>query len=241
MLTQLLTELNQTLTSLPDDAALALLLEIDSRLPQGQVEQIWQQAWRDAGIRQSASRVEGSGLAAVDQWLDQRISDQAMLLVVALQCAPVQLEGSAETAVGILFGNRLTQRALPPIAYLHRPEQARELTPEALRQGLDQALQWVPLEPNAIQQVWRTGLDSQHDAVLTTLLTGAAMPSKPDHGVCNLDALLGQGGKSSPWLAIAAATQNLQRGVGPQFIFSGESATEAVWATAVMPVPPLST
>lgn len=40
---------------------------------------------------------------------------------------------------------------------------------------------------------------------------------------------------------VAAATQTIQRGAGPQFIFSGDSSVEAgLWGTVLTPAPPLS-
>lgn len=236
-----LTELGQTLAQLPDDRPLALSLEVDSQLHEHEVHQIWQQAWSDSGIRQPTTPIENSGLTMLDQWLDQRISDQALLLVIAVQWAPARVEGSAEAAVGLLLGNRLTQTTLPPIAYLHRPEQARQPTTETLRYAMHHALEWVPLPTNSIEQVWKVGIDAQRDVQLTTVLTQASMPSKPNHRLCNLDALLGFPGKASPWLAIAAAAQTIERGVGPQIIFSGESSVDAgLWSTVLTPVPPLS-
>lgn len=237
ILVRTLTELGKPLAQLPDDKPLALLLEVDSQLDEDQVHQIWQQAWSDSGIQQSTTRVENSGLAALDQWLDERINDQALLLVVAVQYAPAQEEGTAEAAVGLLLGNRLTQATLPPIAYLHRPEQARKPTVEALRYAMHQALEWVPLRTSSIEQVWQSGINAQRDVELTTALTQASMPSKPNQGFCNLDALLGFPGKASPWLAIAAAAQTIERGVGPQFVFSGESSADAgLWSTVLTPV-----
>lgn len=238
VLTQLLVEVSQTLKPLPDHAPIALLMEIDSQLPESQLSEICRSAWREAGIRQRAIPVMGSGLAVVDDWLDQRIDDQAMLLVVAMQCAPVQPQGTAEVGVSLLLGNRLTQSVLSPIAYLHRPEQAQDPTPEALRYAMHQALEWAALQANLIEKFWRAGVVMQHEGVLTTLLTESAMSTKPDEGLCNLDALLGHAGRASPWLAIATATQTLQRGNGPQLIFSSERSVEAgLWATVLTPVP----
>ncbi|WP_166366844.1 hypothetical protein [Pseudomonas akapageensis] len=240
-LAQVLADLAPTLTHLPDDTPLALLLEVDSSLPEHQLRRVWRQAWSECGIRQSTTPVEGSGLTALDQWLDQRIDDQALLLVVAVQFAPEQPEGTAEAAVGLLFGNRLTQTILPAIAYLHRPEQARGPSTEAVRYGARQALDWVPLEAPAIQHVWRVGVTAQQDAALNTVLAELSLPAKPKQSFCNLDATLGHPGQASPWLAIAAATQTIQCGVGPQFIFSGGGANEAgLWSTVVTPVPSLS-
>ena len=235
ILKPMLADLVPILAHLPDDQPLALLLEVDTGLPEEQWRRVWQRAWRESGIRQSSTSVEGGGLAALDQWLDHRIRDQALLLVVALQFAPQQPEGTTEVAVGLLFGNRLTQTTLPPIAYLHRPEQERKPTADDLLYATRQALDWVPLDAQSIEQVWRVGIDSQREAAIAGVLADVPMGgSKP--GVCNLDALLGFPGCASPWLAIAAAAQTVQRGTGPHFIFSDSVAADSLWGTVLMPV-----
>lgn len=241
VLEQRLADLAPILAQLSDDKPLALLLEVDSRLPEDQWRPAWREIWRESGIRQSTVPVEGSGLAAVDQWLDQRIGDQALLMVLAVQLAPEKPEGTAEVAVGLLFGNRLTQTTLAPIAYLHRPEQERKPTDADLLYATRQALDWVPLEAKSIEKAWRVGIDPQRHAAIATVLVDVPMPVKQPQGLCNLDALLGHPGKASPWLAIAAAVQTIERGAGPQFMFSGGgAATAGLWGTVLMPVSPLS-
>lgn len=237
VLTQALADLAQILSQAPDDKPLALLLEVDCRLPEDQWRPAWQKAWRESGIRQSTVPVEGSGLAAVDRWLDQRIDDQALLMVLAVQLAPDQPEGTAEVAVGLLFGNRLTQSVLPPVAYLHRPEQQREPTDAGLLGSARQALDWVPLQAHSIEQAWRAGVGAPRH--VESVMLDVPMPVKPPQNFCNLDTLLGQAGKASPWLAVAAAAQTIERGAGPQFIFSGGAAADGLWSTVLMPVSPL--
>ena len=241
VLRQLLSDLAQTLTQLPDDMPLALLLEIDSALPENVLQQAWRQAWSESGIRQSTVPVENHGLEVVDQWLDHRVADQALLLVVAFQFMPQQPEGTAEAAVGLLMGNRLTQNTLPSMAYLHRPEQERELTTDALLYAAQQALDWVPLDPQLIEQTWRVGIDTQRDAALTTVLAEVPIQARHGQGFYDLDTQLGHPGKASPWLAIAAATQAIQCGAGPQFIFSGGDCVDTgLWSTVLTPVSSLS-
>ncbi|WP_223515934.1 hypothetical protein [Pseudomonas sp. GL-R-26] len=240
VMTQVLSDLAQTLAQVPGDRPLALLLEIESSFSEDFLCRVWQQAWAESGIRQITVPVEGCGLAAVDRWLDQRINDQAMLMVVALQLAPEQTEGTAEVAVGLLLGNRLMQSILAPIAYLHRPEQERKPTDADLLCATRQALDWVPLQAQAVKRVWLTGIDPQRHAAIATVLMDVPMPVQLPKALCNLDALLGQPGKASPWLAIAAAAQTIERGAGPQFIFSGGTAADGLWSTVLMPVSPLS-
>ncbi|WP_330213909.1 hypothetical protein [Pseudomonas sp. Z18(2022)] len=238
---RVLDDLLPALTKLPNDTPLGLLLEIDSGFPEAQWRRVWGQAWSEAGIRQPVVSVDSSGLFAVDQWLDQRISDKALLLVVAIQFAQAQPQGASEVAVGILLGNRLTQTTLSPMAYLHRPEQEHGPTLEALRYAVFQALDWVPLPGRFIEHVWRVGVGKQRNAALTAVLNEVAMPMPQSQGLHDLDTLLGCTGKASPWLAIAAATQTFQRGAGPQFIFSGSSGVDSLlWGTALTPVPTLS-
>jgi hypothetical protein len=238
VLTRSLADLAPVLSQLPDDKPIALLLDVDCRLPEDQWLPAWRNAWRESGIRQSVVPVEGRGLAAVDRWLDQRIDDQALLMVLAVQLAPDQPEGTAEVAVGLLFGNRLTQSALSPIAYLHRPEQQRQLSEAGLLGSARQALDWAPLLGQSIEKVWRAGVGAP--SPVESVLRDVLMPVKPPQNFCNLDALLGHAGKASPWLAIAAAAQTIERGAGPQFIFSGGTAADGLWSTVLMPVSPLS-
>ncbi|MCW8278236.1 hypothetical protein IMF27_23875 [Pseudomonas sp. PCH199] len=240
VLTQVLTDLGQTLTQVPDDRPLALLLEVDSGLPDGLLSRVWQLAWQESGIRQSTVAVDGCGLAAVDHWLDQRINDQALLLVLAVRFAPPEPEGSTEVAVGLLLGNRLTQTTLAPIAYLHRPEPERKPTGADLLYAARQALDWVPLEGQSIEQVWRVCMGAQRTVAMASVLLEIPIPVEPPRGVCNLDALLGDPGKAAPWLAIAAAAQTIERGAGPQFIFSGDDEAAGLWCTVLTPVSPLS-
>jgi hypothetical protein len=239
VLTQRLAHLAPILAQAPANKPLALLLEIDCRLPDSQWRPAWKHAWQASGIRQSTVPVDGHGLHALDQWLDQRIDDQAMLLVVAVQFVPEHPEGTAETAVAVLLGNRLTQNTLAPIAYLHRPEQERESNPDPLLYAARQALDWVPLPSTSIERVWRAGIDGPRVADLARVTAGLELPVKPRQGTCNLDDQLGHAGAASPWLAIAAATQSIERGAGAQFVFSGGDGSAALWATVMTPVPPL--
>jgi hypothetical protein len=232
---QTLAELAPTLAQLPADQPLALLLDVETGLPEKQWRRVWRHAWRESGIRQPVTPVDGSGLAALDLWLDQRIHDRALLLVVAVQFAPQQPEGTAEAAVGLLFGNRLTQTTLAPIAYLHRPEQERTPSSDDLLYATRQALDWVPLESTSIERVWRVGIDAQRAVAVASVLNKVPMPVNKA-GLCDLDAMLGHPGCAAPWLGVATGTQAIARGVGPQFIFSGAGGAAGLWGTVLMPV-----
>lgn len=240
-LEQVLAELSPALAKVPQDTPLALLLEIDSSLPQNLLSRLWRRAWNASGIRQLIVPVAGNGLAALDQWLDLRIDDHALLMVVAVQFSPAQPEGTAEVAVGLLLGNRLTQNTLPAIAYLHRPEQALGLTHEHMLYAARQALDWVPLSAQSIERVWRAGIDALGEGAITATLNAVPLPKQPKQELCDLDALLGQAGSASPWVAIVAAAQTIERDAGPQFIFSGGRTVDmGLWGTVLTPATPPS-
>ncbi|KTS95677.1 hypothetical protein NS212_14090 [Pseudomonas parafulva] len=240
ILKNLLNDLAVQLEELPDDVELALSLEIDSPLREDRVGKVWRAALAESGIRQTVSPITWRGLEAVDQWLDQRSDDHALLLLVSVRIAPDVPQGTAETAVGLVLGNSGTQFALLPMANLYRPEQASDASAGALARATQQALFWASVQANSVERVWRSGIAQKYHAVVTSVLSDAELPLRADRNVHNLDAILGQPGVAAPWVAIALATQTVQRGYGPQLILSGVRCADApLWGTVLTPVPPL--
>lgn len=233
VLATLLGELTSALAAFPSDRPVELLLEIDSGMPDEITSRLWQESLAASGIRQALTRIDGSGLSVIEHWLDQRTHDQALLLVVAIQVAPPLVEGSAESAVGLLFGNRLTQDVLLPTAYLHRPERAHELTSEGALQAVLQALDWVPVPVGRIGRVWITRSDSVCGSVITSAMAKASLPAQFSH---DLHDVLGNPGSASPWVAIAAAVEAAASEAVPQFLFSAAREEDAsLWCAVVMP------
>lgn len=236
MLSAVLADLAGTLAKLPTERPLALLLNVDSSVDESVLQKAWQQAWAASGISQPITLLEGSGLSVVDHWLDQRIRDQALLLVIALRVAPTEAEGSAEAAVGLLFGNRLTQTALEPLAYLHRPEPARTATVEEALRASRQALDWVPLPALSIGHAWQTAMGVERASAITAVRDDLQMSVKKGAGLHDLDDLLGNPGCAAPWVAIAAAVESIRHEAAAHFIFSGDNAPDAwLWCSAVTP------
>lgn len=235
-LVAMLKDLAPVLAKLPADRPLALLLETSSAIDEQRLAEAWTEAWQLSGIQQTTTRLEGAGLAVIDHWLDRRINDRALLLVVACQFAPALLEDSAEAVVGLLFGNRLTQSTIGPMAYLHRPEAVDKTTAESLSRSLQQALDWVPLAASQIAAVWKVGSDAAGDPLITQAFDKSGLPVSASKELHDLDATLGHAGCATPWLAIAAAVESVRAGGGPQFICSGEGSERAwAWCSVVMP------
>jgi hypothetical protein len=236
VLQQVSSDIADVLKKLPEDQPLALLLEMDSSVPESTLSELWQEVWSQSGIRQAFTLVEGFGLAVVDEWLDQRIHDEALLLVIAIQLAPSQALDSAEAVVGLLFGNRLTQTLLEPMAFLHRPERERGTDLDSLLEATGLALGWVPVEASKIQHVWVAGADSARTADVAEVLNGLQMLAAHRPGLHDLGVFLGNPGCTAPWVAIAASVELIGAEGAPQFIFNGENTADTqLWCSVVMP------
>lgn len=243
MLEQVLADLSPTLARLPDDTSLALQLLIDAGIDAGIDEawlfHHWKRAWQASGIRQRAVPATGDGLVCVDQMLDRRAGGSAILMVLSLQLAQAKPEGTTQSAVGLLLAHRSTRYAVAPIAYLHRPEQQRDDTPEALQRAMVQALDWASVEAASIERFWRAGIDASHDGALATALSRELNQSSP--ALCNLDVAFGAARPGAPWLAIAVTAQAAQRSGLPQLMFSAEGAADTrLWSTVVTSSAPIS-
>lgn len=233
---KLVSELAVSLHKYPDDQPVTLLFEADTSLPEQLVSSLWRDAWKTCGIRQQTEDIDGHGLAVVDRWLDHRIREKSLLLVVALQVAPENPQDTGETVAALLLGNRLTQNILTPRALLHRPEQNGS---QPLNENIAQALDWGPVEPDELHHLWQAGLSDQQQSAIAALngrspLEGVEMNSN----LYDLDKTLGHTGCAAPWLAIAAASQAAEQMQAAHLIVSGERNTDLVWSTVVSPCAP---
>lgn len=236
VLTQTLSDLAKPLALLPAATPLKVLLEANSCIDASSMQSIWQRAWDKSEIRQPVQPFGSKGLVALDEWLDLHINDQALLVIIAVQIAPVQAEGTGEVAVGLLLGNRLAQNTLEPTAHVHRPEQERTPSVESLVQASRQALDWSPLAACDIKQCWSAGIPTPRNRDVSSTVDELATPTEATANLCNLDVLLGNAGPAACWLAIALAAQAVRHGAGSQLVFSGDSAVPAgIWGTAIVP------
>ncbi|MCU6671328.1 hypothetical protein M8013_21625 [Enterobacteriaceae bacterium H4N4] len=210
---------------------LAVLFEADTSILPRRFIPIWHDSLTKAGIIQPIEYVDGHGAQFIDEWLDNRINDKSLLLIIAAQVAPEIRHGSAEAMVALLLGNRLTQNTVPPLAWLHRPE----LTDlQLLEEGIAQAADWVPLEAGQVKHLWLSGLTSEEasaiiPAMAIPILSGVPSPV----GRHNTDLIIGRAGCVSPWLAAAAATLSAQQTGSAQLAISADGGTGALWIQAI--------
>ncbi|MEE4410270.1 MULTISPECIES: hypothetical protein [unclassified Serratia (in: enterobacteria)] len=217
----------------PENTSLVVILDISTSLSFPAVRDIWQEVWRESGLTCAVEYVDSNGPGVVNDWLDHRIKDEAMLLIVGLQLDPVVSNNTAEAAVALLFGNRLTQEALEPVALLHRPDAAP--TGE-LNEGMNMAAYNVPLKKNIVKNLWLAGLTGEQRAEVIACQN--AHPAQPveDEAVISLDMSMGHAGAAAPWLAIAAATEIARQTQSPQMIICGDTTQNVLWSTLITPI-----
>ncbi|POD89243.1 hypothetical protein BV924_22945 [Pectobacterium odoriferum] len=235
VISRLLSELIADLPAgqFPENASLVVILDVSSSLSFPAVRDIWQEAWQESGITCAVEYVGSNGPGVVNHWLDHRIKDDAMLLIVGLQIDPVVSNNTAEAAVALLLGNRLTQEALEPLALLHRPDAAP--TGE-LREGMNMAAYNVPLKENIVKNLWLAGLTGEQRAEVIACQNAHPAQSVEDEAVISLDTSMGHAGAAAPWLAIAAATEIARQTQSPQMIICGDTTQNVLWSTLITPI-----
>jgi hypothetical protein len=119
-LQKLLADVAIALAPFSPKQTLAVLFEADTSILPRRFIPAWHDSLKEAGIAQPIEYVDGHGAQFIDEWLDNRINDESLLLVIAAQVAPEMRQGSAEAVVALLLGNRLTQNRAPaPTASCH--------------------------------------------------------------------------------------------------------------------------
>ncbi|EET7621014.1 hypothetical protein FD018_004858 [Escherichia coli] len=180
---------------------------------------IWQDEWQKAGLPEARLfSAPEPGLAAVDDWLDNFIQEKAVLLVISVYLEPKTPERTAESST-----------ALTPLALLHRPERITDT--EMMASGIAQALDWMPVQPDAISGIWTAELDREQRTALLSL----NQPFTQEALMYELDAFLGRSGPAAPWLSVAAATLAAIQSQHPQLTLSGVQGGHYSWATVVSP------
>ncbi|MCK1970532.1 hypothetical protein ACP26F_16455 [Franconibacter pulveris 1160] len=217
----------------PENASLVVILDVSSSLSFPAVRDIWQEAWQESGITCALEYTDSNGPGVVNHWLDHRIKDEAMLLIVGLQIDPVVSNNTAEAAVALLLGNRLTQEALEPLALLHRPDAAPS---GELSEGMRMAAWNVPLKENIVKNLWLAGLTGEQRAEVIECQNAHPAQSVEDEAVISLDTSMGHAGAAAPWLAIAAATEIARQTQSPQMIVCGDTTQNVLWSTLITPI-----
>ena len=220
-------------TQIPDKCPLVIVFDVTTSLPLENIRHYWDEAWQKNNITFPVEHVEGSGLSVIDRWLNERIKDKAMLLIVGLQIDPVVTNNTAEAAVALLLGNRLTQVALDPLALLHRPDAAPS---GELSEGMRMAAWNVPLKESMVKNLWLAGMTGEQRAEAIGCQNAHPAQCVKEEAVISLYISMGNAGAAAPWLAIAAATEIARQTQSPQMIICGDTTQKVLWSTLITPI-----
>ncbi|WP_052250268.1 hypothetical protein [Enterobacter sp. Bisph1] len=234
-LNKTLEDLSIALSYLPHETPLDLLLESNSSLPESDVEEIWQNSWTASHIRQSFERIDESGLAAVDKWLDDPRNAGSLLMIIAFQITPEEIEGSAESIVGLLVGHKALSPLLVPLARLHRPELMYHTSSDDFHYALKQSMEWVPVVADTVKNGFIVGVSPGWHMAIAQGLQAVQSPINVGQDMHDLGATLGYPGPAAPWVAIACAAEACQHS-DSQLIVSGDYQDDTpLWVTMVTP------
>lgn len=232
-LQKLLADVATALASLSPKQTLTVLFEVDTSILPRRFIPAWHESLEEAGIVQPIEYVDGHGAQFIDKWLDNRINDKSLLLIIAAQVAPETRQGSTEAMVALLLGNRLTQDTIPPLAWLHRPERTE---PQSLDEGITQAANWVPLEAGQIKHLWLSGLTLEETSAVIPVMAKPLLSGVPSPaGRHNIDLIIGGAGYVSPWLAAAVAALAAQQTGSAQLAITADRDIGALWIQAITP------
>lgn len=228
-------DLSKTLASFPSDLPLHLLLENHTGLPDINFQEMWLAHFNEAHVQQPIEWLHGSGLQVIDEWLDHRSNKSSLLLVLAVNFAPVELEATAESLVSLLLANPGLPDSPKPLAQLHRPEQAYSVTEEDLHYAVQHAALWGNATTEQIKSGWLVGIHYSWQQRVAMAIKALSLPLNIGQDLHDINSTLGYPGPAACWLTIACASSSLNE--GPQIMLSGTgSETEQLWATVITPL-----
>ncbi|WP_312454059.1 hypothetical protein [Pseudescherichia sp.] len=175
------------------------------------------------GLSFRLSFIEETGLNMLDNWLDEPELMQT-LLVLAVNLVEEGGDGAGEAAVALLL-QRTDAPVEEPVAFVHRPELTH--SEQGMAYAMQQALLWGMTTPDAISQIWLTGMGTENKADGLFSTAGIRFPGAGQP--CDIDLRTGLTGYASPWLAIAVAAENLMIASSPQLLMSVDGENNSPW------------
>lgn len=191
---------------------------------------VWQKACRDFGLNLPEPELLPDGLMALDRWLDERDAGKPfpLTLVVSVTRFDAPPARGGDAAVAMLLGPDVNDKhlALPPIAWVHRPELlGRVANPVPL--SMEYALRWGGFLPELLDTVWLSGLDQETQVPVLSALRDIGLPPE-GHPRVDIAAALGNTDVTGGWLALAAAVEHGQGNGKAQYIVAADPKTVAM-------------
>ena len=218
------------LQKIPDDIPCYCVLEIDRDL-QPQAEKILLETLK----KQSPNTfrlIPGQGLEAIDAWLDTRWDIPSLLLVVSIGYQSKPMENDGEAIGCILLSNR-PSRDIPCATRFHRPEKSH---PDNLSHGLSQAILWGNTSPETITAAWVAGPVVDEEGGWSQACEQNQLHFSMTKANKMIDPVLGNTGKTAPWIATALAEANMTQENSPDaqlIAVQPQRENDDIWITVI--------
>ncbi|MBQ0326230.1 hypothetical protein J9231_00015 [Providencia rettgeri] len=198
-------KINPLLHKIPDDIPCYCVLEID-RAHQPQAEKILLETLKKENPH-AFRLISGQGLEAIDAWLDTRWDVPSLCLVVSIGYHLKPVEASGEAIGSLLLSNRPI-RDISCTTRFHRPEKSH---PDNLSQGLSQAMLWGNVPPETITGAWVAGEGVDDEGEWSKACEHNQLQFSMSKANKMIDPVLGNTGKTAPWIATALAEASLNQ------------------------------
>lgn len=218
------------LQKIPDDIPCYCVLEIDNDL-QRQAEPIL----LDTLKKQSPHvfrLISGQGLETIDAWLDTRWDIPSLLLIVSIGYNSTPVNDDGEAIGCILLSNR-PSRDIPCATRFHRPEKSH---PGNLSHGLSQAILWGNISPETITAAWVAGQDIDEGGGWSQACEQNQLHFSMTKANKMIDPVLGNTGKTAPWIATALADASLNQDNSPNaqlIAVQPQRENDDIWITVI--------
>lgn len=201
-------QITLTLNKIPVHIPCYYLIEIESSFQQ-LAETILLQTLAKENAR-TFYLLSGSGMEAIDIWLDKRWETPSLLLIVAIRYLSNPSNNDGEALASILLSNR-SFADFNSLPRLHRPEKSR-LT--HLPEGLAHTLQWGNIDIKNISGSWLAGPQLINTSAWDLACESHHLPFNMVTKNKIIDPIFGNIGKVVPWVGIALAVNQLNKNIG---------------------------
>lgn len=218
------------LQKIPDDIPCYCVLEIDSAL-----QPLTEPILLDTLKKQSPHvfrLISGQGLEAIDAWLDTRWDIPSLLLIVSIGYNSTPVDDDGEAIGSILLSNRPT-RDIPCATRFHRPEKSH---PDNLSHGLSQSILWGNISPETITAAWVAGQDVDEGGGWSQACEQNQLQFSMTKANKMIDPVLGNTGKTAPWIATALAEANMGQENSPDaqlIAVQPQRENDDIWITVI--------
>ncbi|MCO6523812.1 MAG: hypothetical protein J6562_02170 [Candidatus Schmidhempelia sp.] len=215
---------------LPKSLELHVRLFIDMPIKMDNLMALWQNTLGKV-VTSTSFKIESSKTSTtfIEQWLNDREHDNALLLVINVHLFNTPQVNEAESAVMMLLAGENAVKRLPQspdlLVKIYRSEQ----TP-SLNQTLDNALLWGDADDKMYDGVWYSSVSASQNIDIMNYFDKI----KFNHNqIINIDTSIGNAQHSAYFLALGLAMEQTANSQNKQLIIVGQPALTASVVTHV--------